>query len=137
VRCRHRSIVGGAGVSRLAAMTTLQIVLGAAALVVAIWLVVLIVLDRLPGDPVFGALVVLEVGVVGQLVIGLVRVSGDHPGVNVAAYLGYLVGALLVLPIGFVWSAGERTRSGTAVLLVAVLVLPVLSLRLHDLWSVR
>lgn len=118
-------------------MTTLQIVLGAAALVVAIWLVVLIVLDRLPGDPVFGALVVLEVGVVVQLVIGLVRVSGDHPGVNVAAYLGYLVGALLVLPIGFVWSAGERTRSGTAVLLVAVLVLPVLSLRLHDLWSVR
>jgi hypothetical protein len=64
-------------------------------------------------------------------------VSGDHPGVNVAAYLGYLIGALLVLPIGFVWSAGERTRSGTAVLLVAVLVLPVLSLRLHDLWSVR
>jgi hypothetical protein len=118
-------------------MTTLQIVLGAAALVVAIWLVVLIVRDRLPDDTVFGALVVLEVGVVLQLVIGLVRVFGDHPGVNVAAYLGYLVGALLVLPIGFVWSAGERTRSGTAVLLVAVLVLPVLSLRLHDLWSVR
>jgi hypothetical protein len=118
-------------------MTTVQLVLAAAALVVAIWLVVLIVLDRLPGDPVFGALVVLEVGVVVQLVIGLVRVSGDHPGVNVAAYVGYLVGALLVLPIGFVWSAGERSRSGTAVLLVAVVVLPVLSLRLHDLWSVR
>jgi hypothetical protein len=118
-------------------MTTVQLVLAAAALVVAIWLVVLIVLDRLPGDPVFGALVVLEVGVVVQLVIGVVRLSGDHPGVNVAAYVGYLVGALLVLPIGFVWSAGERTRSGTAVLLVAVLVLPVLSLRLHDLWSVR
>jgi hypothetical protein len=118
-------------------MTTLQIVLGAAALVVAIWLVVLIVLDRLPGDPVFGALVVLEVGIVAQLVIGLARVFGDHPGVNVAAYLGYLIGALLVLPIGFVWSAGERTRSGTAVLLLAVLVVPVLSLRLHDLWSVR
>jgi len=47
------------------------------------------------------------------------------------------VGALLVLPIGFVWSAGERTRSGTAVLLIAVLVVPFLSLRLHDLWVVR
>jgi len=118
-------------------MTTLQIVLGAVALVVAIWLVVLIVLDRLPGDPVVGALVVLEVGVVVQLVIGLVQVFGDHSDVNVAAYLGYLIGALLVLPIGFVWSAGERTRSGTAVLLVAVLVVPLLSLRLHDLWAVR
>ncbi|MDX6360549.1 MAG: hypothetical protein QOH37_3603 [Nocardioidaceae bacterium] len=118
-------------------MTTVQIVLGAAALLVALWLVVLIVLDRLPGDPVFGALVVLEVGVLVQLVIGLARVFGDHADVNTAAYLGYLVGALLVLPIGFVWSAGERTRSGTAVLLVAVVVLPFLSLRLHDLWSVR
>jgi hypothetical protein len=116
-------------------MTPVQLVLASAALVVAIWLVVLIVLDRVPGDAVFGALVVLEVGVVVQLVIGLVRVFGDHPGVNVAAYLGYLVGALLVLPIGFLWSAGERTRSGTAVLLVAVLVVPVLSLRLHDLWA--
>jgi hypothetical protein len=116
-------------------MTPVQLVLASAALVVAIWLAVLIVLDRLPGDPVFGALVVLEVGVVVQLVIGLVRVFGDHPGVNVAAYVGYLVGALLVLPIGFLWSAGERTRSGTAVLLVAVLVVPVLSLRLHDLWA--
>lgn len=118
-------------------MTTLQIVLGVAALVVAVWLVVLIALDRLPGDPVFGALVVLEVGVVVQLVIGLLQVTGGHGGVNIAAYLGYLAGALLVLPIGFVWSAGERTRSGTAVLLVAVLVLPVLSLRLHQLWSAR
>jgi hypothetical protein len=116
-------------------MTPVQLVLASAALVVAIWLVVLIVLDRVPGDAVFGALVVLEVGVVVQLVIGLVRVFGDHPGVNVAAYVGYLVGALLVLPIGFLWSAGERTRSGTAVLLVAVLVVPVLSLRLHDLWA--
>jgi hypothetical protein len=118
-------------------MTPVQLALAAAALGVAIWLVALIVLDRLPGDPVLGALVVLEVGVLAQLVIGLVRVSGSHPGVNVAAYLGYLVGAPLVLPIGFLWSAGERTRSGTAVLLVAVLLVPVLSLRLHDLWAVR
>jgi hypothetical protein len=118
-------------------MTTLQLVLGAAALVVAIWLAVLIAMDRLPGDTIVGALLVLEIGIVAQLVIGLVRVFGDHPGVNVAAYLGYLVGALLVLPIGFVWSAGERTRSGTAVLLIAVVVVPVLSLRLHDLWAAR
>ena len=118
-------------------MTPVQLVLAAASVVVALWLVVLIVLDRLPGDPVFGALVVLEVGIVVQLVIGMVRVFGDHPGVNVAAYVGYLVGALLALPIGFVWSAGERTRSGTAVLLIAVLLVPFLSLRLHDLWTVR
>jgi hypothetical protein len=118
-------------------MTALQIVLGAVAVVVAVWLVVLIVLDRLPGDAVFGALLLIEVGLVAQLVIGLVRVFGDHGGLNVAAYVGYLVGALLVLPIGFAWSAGERTRSGTGVLLVAVVTVPVLFLRVHDLWAYR
>lgn len=118
-------------------MIALQIVLGAVALVAAIWLVVLIVLDRLPGDSLMGALLILEVGLVAELVIGLVRVFGDHGGLNVAAYVGYLVGALLVLPIAFVWSAGERTRSGTGVLLVGVLTVPVLFLRLHDLWRYR
>jgi hypothetical protein len=118
-------------------MTMLQIVLGAVAGAVAIWLVVLIVLDRLPGDFLLYALLVLEVGLVVQLVIGLVRVFGDHGGLNVAAYVGYLVGALLILPIGFLWSAGERTRSGTGVLLVAVVAVPVLFLRLHELWTFR
>ena len=62
----------------------------------------------------------LEIGLVAQLVIGLVRLGGDHEGVNVAAYVGYLVGGLVILPAGFVWSVGERTRAGTGVLLVAV-----------------
>ncbi|MGA8247261.1 MAG: hypothetical protein WB797_10180 [Nocardioides sp.] len=118
-------------------MTALQIVLGAVVTVVAIWLGVLIVRDRLPDNRVFAALAIIEVGLVVQLVIGLVRVFGDHGGLNVAAYVGYLVGALLVLPIGFVWSAGERTRSGTGVLLVAVVAVGVLFLRLHQLWAYR
>ena len=118
-------------------MTGLQIVLAAICAVVAVWLVVLIVLDRLPNDYLYGALALLEVGLVAQLVIGLVLVSGDHGGVNVAAYVGYLVGALVILPVGFLWSLGERTRAGTGVLLVAVLVVPVLFLRLHDLWGAK
>lgn len=118
-------------------MTGLQIVLAAICAVVAVWLVVLIVLDRLPNDFLYGALALLEVGLVVQLVIGLVMVSGDHGGVNVAAYVGYLIGALVLLPVGFVWSLGERTRAGTGVLLVAVVVVPVVFLRLHDLWGAR
>lgn len=118
-------------------MTVLQITLGAICAVTAIWLIVLIVLDRLPGDSLYGALAVIEVGLIGQLVIGLVRVFGDHGQLNVAAYLGYLIGSLLILPIGFAWSIGERTRSGTAVLLVAVVAVAFLFLRLQELWSYR
>jgi hypothetical protein len=113
----------------------LQIVLSVLAAAVAVWLVVLIVRNREPGDPLYGALALLEVGMVVQLVIGVVRLFGSHPGVNVAAYLGYLIGAVLILPIAFVWSVGERTRAGTGVLLVAVVVIPVLFLRLQQLWA--
>jgi hypothetical protein len=117
-------------------MAGLQIVLTAVVLVVTVCLVVLLALDRRPGDRVYGALALLEVGLIAQLVVGLVHLGGEHGDVNVAAYLGYLVGSLVVLPAAFLWSLGERTRSGTGVLLVAVVVVPVLFLRLHQLWSV-
>jgi hypothetical protein len=118
-------------------VTALQIVLSAVCLVVAIWLAVLIVRNRQPDDYLYAALGLLEVGLLAQLVIGLMMVIGDHGGVNVAAYVGYLVGALVILPVAFVWSVGERTRSGTGVLLVAVVVVPVLFLRLHQLWGAK
>ena len=118
-------------------MTVLQIVLAAIAAVVAVWLVVLIVRDVEPNDYLYAALGLLEVGMIAQLVVGLVQVAGDHGDVNVAAYVGYLVGSVLLLPVAFVWSVGERTRSGTGVLLVAVLVVPVLFVRLHQLWGAR
>jgi hypothetical protein len=118
-------------------MTALQIVLGVVALVVAVWLLVLVATDRQPDDYLYAALALLEIGLLVQLVVGLVMVSGDHGGVNVAAYVGYLIGSSVILPAGFLWSVGERTRAGTGVLLVAVLVVPVLFLRLHDLWAAR
>jgi hypothetical protein len=118
-------------------VTALQIVLGVLAALVAIWLVVLIARDVQPNDYLYGALALLEVGMLAQLVVGLVQVSGDHGGVNVAAYVGYLIGSVVLLPAAFLWSVGERTRSGTGVLLVAVLVVQVLFLRLHELWGAR
>ncbi len=116
-------------------MTGLQIALTALAVVAAVWLVVLIARGREPDDWIYGTLGLLEIGLVAQLVIGLVRLGGEHDGVNVAAYVGYLVGSLVILPAGFVWSVGERSRAGTGVLLVAVAVIPVLFLRVHQLWS--
>ncbi|HEX3224366.1 MAG TPA: hypothetical protein VHR35_17545 [Nocardioides sp.] len=118
-------------------MTTLQIALTVLAGVAALWLVVLIVRDVEPNDYVYGVLALLEIGLLAQLVIGLVMIGGDHGGVNVAAYVGYLVGSIVLLPVAFLWSVGERSRAGTGVLLVAVLVVPVLFLRLHQLWAAR
>jgi hypothetical protein len=118
-------------------VTALQIGLALLAAVVAVWLVVLIVRDVLPDDYLYAALGLLEVGLAAVLVTGLVQVFGDHGGLNVAAYVGYLVGTVVILPVAFLWSLGERTRAGTGVLLVAVVVVPVLFLRLHQLWTAR
>ena len=117
-------------------MTTLQVGLSALAAVLVLWLVVLIVLDRLPTDALYAGIGLLELGLLAELGWGLLRLTGPHDGVNVAAYAGYLVGSVLILPAAFVWSVGERTRAGTGVLLVGVVVVPVLFLRLHQLWTV-
>jgi hypothetical protein len=115
-------------------MTELQIALSILCGVVAVLLVVLMVRDVLPGRATYALLVLLELGLVAQLVLGLVRVFGDHEGVSVATYVGYLVGALVMIPLAAGWAWAERTRNGTGVLLVAIIVLPVLFVRLNDIW---
>ena len=116
-------------------MTTLQVVLSLLCAVVLAQLTVLIVRDRLAGRVTFALLALLEAGLVAQLVIGLSRVFDDHRGVSVPTYVGYLVGALVILPLAAGWARAERSRGGTGVLLVGVLVIPVLFVRLHDIWS--
>jgi hypothetical protein len=116
-------------------MTNLQIALSVLCAVLAALLVVLIVRDRRPGRFTYALLALVELGLVAQLVLGLVRVLDDHQGVSVAVYVGYLVGALVILPLAAGWAWAERSRNGVAVLLVGVLVVPVLFVRLHDIWS--
>jgi hypothetical protein len=116
-------------------MTSLQIVLSVLCGGIAVLLVALIARDVRPGRITYALLALVELGLVGQLAIGLEKVFDDHEGVSVGTYAGYLVGALVILPLAAGWSWAERTRSGTGVLLVGVVVLPVLFVRLHDIWA--
>lgn len=116
-------------------MTELQIVLAALCGLTALLVIVLIIRDRLAGRVVLALLALIELGLVVQLVLGLVKVFGGHEGVSVATYVGYLVGSLVILPLAAGWSWAERSRSGTAVLLVGLVVVPFLFVRLHDIWS--
>jgi hypothetical protein len=116
-------------------MNTLHVVLSLLCALVLVQLVVLVARDRLPGRFSYALLGLVELGLVVQLVVGLVRVFDDHRGVSVPTYVGYLVGALVILPLAAAWARAERSRSGTGVLIVAVVLLPVLFVRLHDIWS--
>jgi hypothetical protein len=113
----------------------LEWVLTAACLAGALWLVVLLVRDRTPQRWFLNAMAVLEVLLVVHLVLGVVRATDAPSGVSVWEYVGYLIGLVLVVPAGVVWSSGEKSRGGTGVLLVALLVVPFMFLRLADIWS--
>jgi hypothetical protein len=98
-------------------------------------LAVLMARDVAAQDRTFGFLAVVEVVLLAQLVVGCVALARTDRDVEGVLFVSYLVGVALALPIGVFWSLAERTRAGTGVLLVAVLVLPVLFLRLHDIWA--
>ena len=70
-----------------------------------------------------------------QLVVGIVLLAGSDRDFARGTFVGYLVGALLVPPAGVAWAVGEKNRYGSAVLLVVFLVIPVMVLRLHDIWA--
>jgi hypothetical protein len=112
------------------------VVLGALCLVAAVWVCVLIARDESPGQRTEWLMLLVEAGFLVNLVLGLVRLgTDDHAGVSVVTWVGYLVASVLLLPVAYLWSASERSRGGTAVLLVALLVLPFLLVRLDQVWS--
>lgn len=101
------------------------------------FLIVLVQMVRnVPASNLVDALFALiEVGLVVQLVVGIVKVTSAPAGVSKATYVGYLVGSLLILPAAWIWSQAERSRSGLGVLLVGLVVVPFLFLRLHQVWT--
>jgi len=85
---------------------------------------------------VLGVLGVVEILLVAQLVVGIVQLSGTDRDVSGPFFVGYLIGSLLILPIGAFWALAESSRWGAGALAIACLVIPILELRLHDLWAV-
>ncbi|GAA2696644.1 MULTISPECIES: hypothetical protein [Actinosynnema] len=114
----------------------------AAALLAAGWAVLLAVLNRpltLQDWTTLGvaALVGLqEVALLAQTVIGAVLLAGDgHEAVSGATFFGYLLTALLLLPLAGFWSIVDRSRWGASVLAVGCLTTAVMVVRLNQIWA--
>jgi predicted transcriptional regulator len=111
------------------------------ALVAAAWSLVLAIANRpitlatKPTLALAGVVVLLEVGLLVQAVAGVVNVLGADRELDRVTFVGYLIGAAVVLPLGAFWSLAERSRWGAGVLTVACLSVPVMILRLNMIWS--
>lgn len=106
-----------------------------AALVMAAWTVVLAARGRRFGVATLGVLATVELAAVVQLVVAMVLLAiGPRPD-GIAAFVGYHVVALLVLPAAVAWAAGDRSRWGPGVLAVGCLALAVMTVRMQQIWA--
>ena len=115
-------------------MGVIQTLLVAVSALTAVVVIVQMV-RNVPASNVVDALLgITELVVIAQLIAGLVAVGDAPHSVSRFVYIGYLVGALVVLPVAWLWALAERSRSGLGVLLVGLFVVAFLVLRLHQIW---
>lgn len=112
-------------------LATVVIVLS---LLLAAWSVVLLLIDRPGGGPLYVGMAVLELAAVAYAVVGVAQLFSDRT-FDKATFVGYLVALVAIPPGAAWWSWGERSRAATGVLLVMFLVVPFLVLRLQQIWS--
>ena len=113
-------------------LTWALVALSLAAMVFAI---VLAARDKRINWTLLGLLGVIEVGLLAQLVIGIVQLSQTTRDVSGPFFIGYLIGSLLILPVGALWALAESSRWGAGALAVACFVIPILELRLYQVWT--
>jgi hypothetical protein len=107
----------------------------AVALVLAVWAFVLILANRPPGATLLAGGAVLEALLVGFLVGGIAQMAGSHRHFARAEFVIYLLACVAIPPAAAAWAWGERSRAGTAVLAVGFLIMPVMVIRVQQVWA--
>ena len=114
-------------------LTIAQVIVACAA---GLLCVVVGLAGRRPNDVTLGALVVVELLLLAQLVIALIAPGlGNHPTGSVPEFYVYLISALLIPPLAVFWALIERTRWSTVVLGVAAFAIAVMVVRMEQIWA--
>jgi len=100
--------------------------------------VVLGLAGRRPSDLTVGAVAVLEVLLIAQVVIAVVApLAGNPPTGSLLEYWVYLVSAVLLPPAGVVWALLERSRWSTVIMGIAALAVAVMVWRMQVIWTIQ
>ncbi|WP_026877685.1 hypothetical protein [Jiangella gansuensis] len=107
----------------------------ATSLAYAAWALVAVVLGKPPREPYVIGAGVVELLILLQAVVAIVTMVVDGAPNELATFIGYLLMIVIILPLGLFWALAEKSRWGTSVLVVAALVIPVLVLRMQQIWD--
>lgn len=110
----------------------------AGSLALAVWAFVACALNRAPSRALY-----IGVGAVGAVVavlvlIAIVRLIGGGGPSNsdqVVTFIGYTITGVAVPPAAVILARMEPTRAGSGLIGVAAVVLPVLVLRMQQVWG--
>jgi hypothetical protein len=110
----------------------------AVALPAGLLCVVLGLAGRRPADLTMGALVLVELLLLVQVVVSVVApLVGNVATGSVLEYWVYLVTAAIIPPLAIVWGLVDRSRWSTVTLGVAALAVGVMVYRMYQIWFVQ
>lgn len=111
----------------------LTVVLFAASGLLFLWGLVQALRNRPAGKPILIYTGVLEALLLIQLIVGAVLFP-THPGTDGVLFFGYLLTAIVMLPLAWFWAFAELSRWGPAVLAAAGFTVVVMIERMVQLW---
>jgi hypothetical protein len=106
-----------------------------AALLLAAWSLVPVVRNRPVGASHWSGLALVQGLVVAELVVAVVHLAGGAHPREYVTFIGYLIALFLILPLAMLLAKLEPTRWGALIVTVGALVIPVLIVRVNQLWS--
>jgi len=106
------------------------------AMVVAAFSGLMALLGRPPRLPHLVGLGLVELVLVVYAVLAMGKMfTGERPDA-MATFVGYLLTAVLIPPLGALIGWAERTRWGSMIISFACLVVPIMVVRLQQVWGV-
>ena len=110
----------------------------AVAVLAGVLCLVLGAIGRQPDDFSMGAVLVVEVLLLAQLVVAVIAPAvGNSPSGNPLEFYTYLISAIILLPLAGFWGLVERTRWSTLILGVAALAAAIMIVRMLQIWTVQ
>lgn len=108
----------------------------AVAVVAGVLAVILGFAGRKPSDLTLGALALVELLLIAQLVVAIVApFTGNEPVGSVLEFYTYLVSAILLPAAAGFWALVDRSKWSTVILGIVALAIAVMVYRMQQIWT--